>query len=285
MIFVDMSQVVISKAQSDYSRMRPTEFNEAYLRHSIVNRLREINVKFRRKYGEMVLCCDSKHYWRKDVFEHYKANRKKARSKSKFPWTEFHEYYDKIKLELVSNFPYKIIEVYGAEGDDIIGTLVPRMCAHEPCLIVSADGDFQQLQQYPNVEQWVPKDNKMLKCENPTAYMREHIIRGDTGDGIPNVFSKSDTLVTDGARQTSIMSKDVPAWLEMTPSQFIEKTGISRERYELNEQLILLKNTPDELKQKIIEFFENVPRTPRSKIINYLMKHRMKLLIEHLPDF
>ena len=92
------------------------------------------------------------------------------------------------------------MDVEGAEADDIIGTLVPRHIMSENILIISSDGDFPQLQMYNGrssftVKQYNPSQKKFIISENPLQELKEKIIRGDKGDGIPNVLSSSDCFV------------------------------------------------------------------------------------------
>ena len=100
----------------DYSNV-PIE--EDLVRHMVLNSLRGYKTRFGEKYGQLVLCCDDKQYWRRDIFPYYKANRKKDRKASGYDW---HAIFDTIRLvkeEIKENFPYKVIQVDHAEADDI----------------------------------------------------------------------------------------------------------------------------------------------------------------------
>jgi len=285
MILLDLSQVIIAAAQAQFSRVRPSEFTEDFFRHMALNTIRANNVKYRGKYGEMVLCADARSYWRKDEFPHYKASRKALKAASKFPWDEFHEWFTRLKEDLRTVFPYKLILVDKAEADDVIGALTMRYAAHEPIIILSADGDFQQLQKYSGVTQFSPKRGGTLKCKNVQEYLREHIIRGDKGDGIPNVFSDPDTFVCPEKRQTAIKKVDMADWIKMPKKEFCQVAGVDIERYELNERLVDLHKMPDELFGAIIAEYNTVETGNKNKILTYFMKHRMKLLTDCLPDF
>ena len=61
--------------------------------------------------------------------------------------------------------PYKFLEVYGAEADDIIGTLCATIS--EEIMIISGDKDFIQLQKFPNVKQVCPITKKTVNGANP----------------------------------------------------------------------------------------------------------------------
>ena len=100
--------------------------DENMVRHMILNSVRMYRTMFSDKYGEVVLTYDSKHYWRRDFFPQYKSNRKKGREADNKNWDAIFEVLNKIKAEIKENLPYKFLEVYGAEADDIIATL----CKH-----------------------------------------------------------------------------------------------------------------------------------------------------------
>ena len=200
MILVDLNQVLLAGLMAQISAQKNTTLNEDLIRHMVLNIIRTHVKNFKGEYGEVVLCCDNRKYWRKDFFPFYKANRKKTREKSDLDWHLIFDMLAKFKQELRETFPYKVIDVEGAEADDIIGTLVPIYSQHEKVLIISSDSDFHQLQQYGNVKQYNPSQKKFVKSENPLMDLKEKIIRGDKGDGIPNVFSPSDCFVREIGR-------------------------------------------------------------------------------------
>ena len=187
MILVDMNQVCISNLM--VSLAHTTDISEGLVRHMVLNSLRSYRNKFYKDYGELVLCYDSKHYWRRKEFPHYKGTRKKDREKSNFDWHEIFEVLNKIRDEIREHLPYKVVEVDGAEADDIIATLVKdqglanirlqnNMQPPSKVLILSGDKDFQQLQKYRFVDQYNPIQKKFVQCEDPKQYIAEHILKG-----------------------------------------------------------------------------------------------------------
>ena len=98
--------------------------DENLVRHMVLNSLRNYRKKFGGEYGELVLCYDSKFYWRKKEFPFYKQNRKKDRENSTHDWNAIFECLNKIRDEIRKNFPYVVMDVYGAEADDIISVLI-----------------------------------------------------------------------------------------------------------------------------------------------------------------
>jgi 5'-3' exonuclease len=203
MILIDLNQVLISNLMQQIGSNPKVKLDEGLIRHMVLNSLRSYSKQFRSKYGEIVIACDSKKYWRRDVFPFYKAHRKKDREKSEFDWHLIFETLNKIRDELKANFPYRVIEVEGAEADDVIGVITARSALDQDILILSSDKDFVQLQKYPNVSQYSPILKRFVKTEDPHQYIREHIIRGDKGDGIPNFLSPDNTFVI-GERQKVI---------------------------------------------------------------------------------
>ena len=173
---VDLNQVLLSGLLAQVNARQKLE--EDLIRHIALNTLRS-NVKKFREYGEVILCCDSRNYWRKQIYPHYKAHRKSAREKSPLDWNLIFKVLNKIKQDLKENFPYKVIEVDGAEADDVIGTLAPRLSASERVLILSSDADFKQLQRYDNVKQYNPMLGIYVTSKHPIKDLKEKIIRGD----------------------------------------------------------------------------------------------------------
>ena len=118
-----MNQIGIANVMMHLNMTKASTVDGDMVRHMILNSLRMYRERFHDEYGEMVICYDSKHYWRRDYFPQYKMNRKKVRDDSSHDWDNIFECLNAIKEELTEFFPYKVVEVYGAEADDIIGVL------------------------------------------------------------------------------------------------------------------------------------------------------------------
>jgi hypothetical protein len=279
MILVDLNQVLLAGLMAQIANQKG-KLDEHLIRHMVLNIIRNHIKNFKSEYGEVVLCCDNRKYWRKEFFPFYKANRKKNRDKSDLDWHLIFDMLAKFKQELKDNFPYKVIDVEGAEADDIIGTLAPRHCNHEKILILSSDGDFLQLQRYGNIKQYNPSQKKYIKSENPLLELKEKIIRGDKGDGIPNIFSPSDCFVRD-LRQKPITQKIIEKYLTETVEQYSETDRIN---YSRNATLIDLTNIPPEIKEKIINTYEEI-KPAKGKLLNYFIEHKLKNLMEVIEEF
>ena len=281
MILVDMNQVTISNLMI---QMKDEPLSEDLVRHMVLNSLRSYKTKFSKDFGELVLCYDDKHCWRKDYFPYYKQNRKKARSESSLDWNELFDILTKIQNELEENFPYKVLKINGAEADDIIAILSNKISStpnlYEEILIISGDKDFIQLHQSDNVKQYSPTLKKFIVDDNPEQYKFEHIIRGDKGDGVPNILSQ-DTVFVEDLRQRPITKKKLTEWKENGIPE-----GEIKRNYQRNKTLIDFDSIPNELGELIYNMWvDKITQNDKSKILPYFMKHRLKELTEKLGDF
>ena len=211
MILVDMSQIMMASIMMQMHISKKSEPDEEMVRHMILNSLRMYRTRFLSEFGEMVLCYDSRHYWRRDYFPEYKHSRRKSRGTDDKNWDIIFNCLNTIKEEIKSNMPYKSVEVYGAEADDVIATLCSE--SSNEVMILSGDKDFIQLQKFPNVKQYSPITKKMINGMNPDDYLKEHVLKGDTSDGVPNVLSPDNTFV-DGIRQRPLSKKKIATMVE-----------------------------------------------------------------------
>ncbi len=290
MILVDLNQVMISNLMVTVnSRHFKGTLDEDLIRHQVLNTIRFYRTKFHENYGELIICCDDRHYWRKDVFPYYKASRKKDRDKSDLDWHMIFNVLKTIKDEIREVFPYKVIQIDGAEADDIIGTLCHEY-GHlgingndpEPILILSSDKDFMQLQKYANVEQYSTIQKKFLRCSNPARYIAEHIMRGDRGDGVPNFLSDDDTFVN-GKRQKPISAKKIDLWQAKQPEDFCDERMLRG--FRRNQQLVDLDYVPKDIQENILEEYNKYECNSRSLLLNYFVKNKLKNLMENIQEF
>ena len=282
-VLIDLNQVLIANLMQQIGSNPKIQLDENLIRHMVLNSLRSYIKQFKSKYGEIIIACDSKRSWRKDYFPFYKANRKKARDESGFDWNLIFETLGKIRQELKDNLPHKVIEVEGAEADDIIGVITARKAPHEDILILSSDKDFVQLQKYPNVIQYSPILKRFVKTDNPHQHVKEHIIRGDKGDGIPN-FLSSDNVFALGERQKTINSKKLSEWLTKTPEEFCINEVMLR-GYKRNQMLVDLDFIPETIQSNIIDAYENTTVGSRQKLFNYFIEKKLKNLFEVIQEF
>lgn len=284
MILVDLNQVLVSNVMQHINNVGKNDMQEDMIRHIVLNSLRSYNKQFKSKYGEMILCCDSKKYWRRDVFPFYKAHRKKDREKSDLNWTFIFDVFNKIRDELKEHLPYRVIDVDGAEADDIIAVLAIKFCNDEDILILSSDKDYVQLQKYPNIRQYSPILKRFISTDNPILYIKEHILKGDRSDGVPNFLSADNVFVL-GERQKIINSKKLTEWLKHdNPIDFCTN-DVMLKGYKRNQLLIDLEFTPSVIKSKILEVYETVKPNTKTKMLNFFMEKRLKALLEVCDEF
>jgi hypothetical protein len=282
MIIADIQQTMIAALMINASKTKVPDIDENMVRHMILNSIRIINNKFKDQYGELVIACDSGSYWRKDIFPYYKHSRTKLKENSFIDWKQAYSAMNKIKSELKEFFPYRVIEIANAEADDVIATITDHFGNDmiNPIMIVSADHDFNQLHKFLNTDQYDPIRKKMIKCNNPGLTLKEHIIRGDSGDGIPNILS-DDNVFAVGTRQKPVTQKRLDVWLQ-DPSSFSDEM---QRNYHRNRQLIDFDCIPVEIKTKVINEFESQAGKNRSKLLNYFMANRLGNLMEVMAEF
>ena len=275
MILVDANQIAISHLMVRHKIENGIHIES--VRKSIIKVLARIHRKFRDEYGDLVLCYDSKNYWRRELFPFYKRNRKQEREKSKYNWDEVFSVLNTIRDEIKDHFPYQVIQVESAEADDVIASLVHKTCeSPEPTLILSADKDFIQLHKFDFVKQYDPIRNKWITHENPVLFLQEHIIKGDRSDGIPNILTCDDAIVT-GKPQKKMSKEKITSLASMDPQDF---TNFIRLRnWKRNSQLIDLEQIPEEVVNKILVTYETTT-TPDCISIDYFISNNIQDIIE-----
>jgi len=293
MIVVDFNQTAISNLMAEVGGRNDIEIEVPLLRHMIVNSIRGYKQKFGKTYGEIVIACDNQNYWRRKEFSYYKAGRKKAREDSGFDWKLIFEALTQIRDEINDYFPYKVINIDGAEADDIIAVLAEWSQKNDlednlfpeprPFLVLSGDHDFIQLQKWNSVTQFSPVQKKYVKPEiSPEKYAFEHIIKGDKGDGIPNVLSADDSIVN-GVRQKPIMQKKLDEWFKY-PEKMPQDDEFKK-NYERNKKLVSFDCIPKHVKDAIINSYVVQPEKDKSKLLNFFIQNKMKNMMGLIEEF
>lgn len=286
MILVDLQNVCIANLMASLGRYTNSEIDVGMLRHMILNSLRANRMKFKSSHGELVICLDSRASWRREAFPYYKANRRQARENSDMNWQVVFEAFDQIKRELREVFPYHVLHVDGAEADDLIASVVMDYAESDtvdffvkPPLILSGDKDFAQLQRYADVKQYDPVQKKYVVTADPEEFLFEHIIRGDPGDGVPNVLMSDDSMVM-SERARPITKK------RLNEFRNVEKMSLDvRRNYERNKLLIDLRNVPQRVREEVRAQMAVKPERDGRKIVNYMIENRLKMLLDNVQDF
>jgi hypothetical protein len=297
MILVDYSQVALSAILTFQRELKGNEAEvKNLIRHVTLSTIKSYKKKYGKEYGDIVICCDGRKYWRRDFFPHYKAGRKKAREASDLDWGLIFDTLSEMRDDLAKHFPYKVMHIERCEADDIIAALTKYAQENElvqeglveesqKILILSSDKDFKQLQLYPNVKQWSPMQKKYVTATQREIieYKIEHIVKGDSGDGIPNIFSKDDVFVV-GERQRVVTAKRLQEFID---NGFIAcKNDEERRNWKRNIVLVDFDHIPDDVRGEIVQRYINTkPTGDKMAIMNYLIEHRCRLLLDELEDF
>jgi hypothetical protein len=193
-----------------------------------------------------------------------------------------------IREDLKTVFPYKVIQIDTAEADDIIATIVHDCAgAHllnggsEPILILSGDKDYIQLHTYENVKQYDPVRKRWISHDHPDMFLKEHIVKGDRSDGIPNILSKDDCFIN--GRQKPLRTKTLNSIMEMDVSEITQQSFLVN--WNRNKRLVDLSLVPDDIKNQVKEAYEASNNKSRDQLFNYFVKNRLKNLMEHIGEF
>lgn len=284
MILLDLSQVMISNIMLQVGS-HTDAIQPDLVRHMILNTIRSLRVKFGAEYGELVICADDRKYWRREYFPPYKGNRKADREKSNIDWHALFDMLNVIKQEIKDNFPYRVVQVEGAEADDVIGSICMKygqiLNSNEKILILSGDKDFVQLQVYGNVTQYDPVRKKSLAATDPSKFLEHLILSGDRGDGVPNVLSP-DNCIIEGLRQKPLRETKIE---ELLKAEFTTLPEEIQRNWTRNRMLIDLRAIPQAIQATVLQEYESQAGKPRDKMFNYFINHKMKMLMESISEF
>jgi len=297
MILVDYSQVALASILTFQRELKGTESEvKNLIRHVTLSTLKSYKKKYAKEYGEMVICCDGRKFWRRDFFPNYKASRKKNREASDLDWKLIFDTLSEMREDLAMHFPYRVIHVEEAEADDVIAVMTKWLQNNNQCikglveepqkiLILSSDKDFKQLQLYPTVKQWSPMQKKYVTATQREIieYKIEHIVKGDSGDGIPNILSKDDIFLVE-ERQKPVSAKRLQEFIDNGFTSC--RNDEERRNWQRNSTLVDFDFIPEQVSQNIVQAYLNTkPNNDKMKIMNYLMEHRCRLLLDEIEDF
>ena len=281
MILVDSMQISLANISMAF-KVYGDEINEGYVRHMILNSLRNYNKQHKEEYGEMVLCYDGGRNWRKTVFPEYKAHRAKSREESTMDWDQIFGWIHGVKDEIRENFPYRVVHVDTAEADDIIAVLARESDPFERHLIISSDKDFVQLHSITGLKQFDPIRKRWITGD-PAESLINKIFYGDKGDGVPNILSDNQVFVQ-GRRQTPLQKKKYESWKGFEdPVAVLPREYVSN--YKRNKTMVDLKAQPKEVERAILASYDEGVKGRNDKIFGYLIDKRLAKLQESVQDF
>ena len=289
MILIDYNQVCLAAILSFQGDLKKgTDADKVNLiRHVAITSIKSYKAKYGKEYGDIVIACDGRKYWRKDFFPNYKGQRKKAREESDLDWKLIFDTLGEIRDDIRSYFPYKVIHLERCEADDVIAVLTKdtqEFGKYEPVMIISSDKDFKQLQRYDNVKQYSPflKKQVTISTKELKSWMVEHIVKGDSGDGVPNILS-NDNVIVNGDRQSPVSSKRLNEFIENGFSAC--RNDEERRNWHRNEKLVDFGHIPEDITNIILKEFEKEPIGDKNSIMNYLIKNKCRLLLDSIEDF
>jgi hypothetical protein len=297
MILLDYSQVALAAILTFQRELKGTESEvKNLIRHVTLSTIKSYKKKYGKEYGELVICCDGRKYWRKEYFEFYKGMRKSNRDKSDLDWKLIFDTLSEMREDIAKHFPWRVIHVDRAEADDVIAVMTKWLQDNQlvqeglveetqKVLILSSDKDFKQLQLYPTVKQWSPMQKKYITASKQEIrdFMVEHIVKGDTGDGVPNILSKDDVFMI-GERQKPMSAKRLAEFIENGESAC--RNDEEKRNYARNQTLVDFQFIPEDVQKSIVDaYLSNKPKGDKMTVMNYLMEHRCRLLLEELEDF
>ena len=297
MILLDYSQVALAAILTFQRELKGSESEvKNLIRHVTLSTIKSYKKKYGKEYGELVICCDGRKYWRKEFFEFYKGMRKSNRDKSDLDWKLIFDTLSEMREDIAKHFPWRVIHVDRAEADDVIAIMTKwlqdnqlvqegLMEETQKVLILSSDKDFKQLQLYPTVKQWSPMQKKYITASKQEIrdFMVEHIVKGDTGDGVPNILSKDDVFMV-GERQKPMSAKRLAEFIENGESAC--RNDEEKRNYARNQTLVDFQFIPEDVQKSIVDtYLSNTPKGDKMTVMNYLMEHRCRLLLEELEDF
>lgn len=270
MILADMSNIAIEAIQKACSGSTvQTKLDATSVRHIVLKKLAEIHKKIGRHH-ELVLCFDSRNYWRKDYLWCYKGSRKK--SNTQFSWEDFYVHYNALKTELPLYFNYKCIEVDRVEADDIIYCIAEHFHGRNIVIASSDTDDLQILEKYPEASQFSIKHNKFITCADYNYSLLEHIIEGDAVDTVANILSDADTHMCADKRSKALTKQKRAALKFIIPEE-------NKARYEQNKQIIDMSMIPDEYRQQIMAAFHEPKPKRIGNAFEYCIKYKLGQLL------
>ena len=301
-ILIDLSQVVIGSCYAFKEQLTidatAQDKQQAIdlIRHIILSQLKSYNIRYRPQYGKLIISCDGKNYWRKKLFHQYKANRKKVRNESNLDWPLIFDTINSTIRDLRDNFMFPVIQIDGAESDDVIATLTKYFQSNEllggnllvndpqPVLIVSSDKDFVQLQKYPNVTQISPRTKGQVTDPDPIRYLQIKCLSGDRGDNIPNVVNPIDAFNDCNQKKCAPLTK---RRIEALLSEGFENCSdpVIKKRWDQNNKLIDFDYIPRKISDAIIEAYKQPIAGNQTKVFNYLIAHNCNLLLGEIDSF
>jgi 5'-3' exonuclease len=233
------------------------------------------------------VCFDGGSSWRKNISETYKAHRKEARDKQdvatggEVNWTEFYRIIDELHTDFKTSFPFHAIKLNTIEADDIIAYLIKNSSPSDENVILTRDGDYIQLLQYPNTKIYNPIDRKWMQSANPIHDLQVKICMGDKSDNITAIRPRMGIATAEKFVESGELDK-----LLVEARDDIQKFGKPRDEvaanYFTNEKLIDMSKAPSTIVNQIKVAVENSKVGNQGLLLKYLVTSGLRELVEDI---
>lgn len=290
MIIFDLNQIAVASVMIQAAPKHGVVPGTDILRHMILDSIRQNLVQFKQYANLVVIASDSRESWRKDIFKYYKAHRPEDKKKlaPNVDWNTVYELINEITEAFDKHFPYVVVRVNKAEGDDIIGTIVKHHWENDQfdgILIISGDKDFKQLHFDARVRQYSPVLKQYVASEGAEIERKKLIFCGDRGDGVPNVLS-ADNAIYDHIRQNKMTATRLAELYAYNSPDDIRDKKIQRNYYR-NMLMTDLTKVPKNIQAEIVsQFTEKQTNRPLPmKVFNYLVSKQLVELSGKAGDF
>jgi 5'-3' exonuclease len=166
-----------------------------------------------------------------------------------------------------------MLSVERCEADDIIATLCKETFKNEEVIIISSDGDMNQLIN-KNIQQYDPMKRKLVECLNPQIELDIKILTGDKSDNIPPIRKKVGVVTA-----TKILDSGL--------NNFLKESEEIKSNYIRNKTLIDLNYIPQEIKNNIINSYNQYQIKPMEskKILDFFTNNRLAKIMEKWESF
>ncbi len=260
---------VFSTIHSDYTDNGPF----LLWRHSFFSKLfytiKDLNAT------KVVLAFDTKGSWRYELYEEYKANRKKQYGK--YPLDK--EGFMVALNQMISDMEEYFTNIYTihakeCEGDDIIAVLAKEVFTKENhnVIIVSGDTDLNQLIALPNVRQFNPMKNEYYNVINPKKELDIKILSGDKSDNITPIKRGVGVKTAE-----KILNREdgLDGFIAEQETELEQQTVT--EKFERNKKLIDLDFIPTRIRKRILDAYNSYEIQPLDgkKVFKYFMKRKL----------
>lgn len=166
-----------------------------YFLRMVIGYLHRLNVDLN---DQIIIALDGRNSWRKEIDKNYKANRKELREKQADAewWTEQFKLFSDSFPKWNEIFNWTFIQEQTIEADDI-GSVVCRLFKDKEIILITCDGDWQQLAVFPNVKIMNPTTKGYKsKAKNATPFM-----------AIENGYSILESKIQFGDKSDNILGK------------------------------------------------------------------------------